>query len=103
MKKDRSPFDCGVKRLKDFNSIYLNIFHISYFLRDTYSGMYGSTVLIPKVSKRGKRPTQYSSRENLNDNVLKQLYEGRLATKNAKFKYLQHLKQFLMKAVSQNF
>lgn len=70
------------------------------FHKDTYSGMYASTVIRQNHNKRGRKPSKNSTGKI---NILKPLYEGKLPIKNAKHKDLLHLKKFLMKAEAHKF
>lgn len=62
------------------------------FHKDTYCGMYASTVITKKQNKRGRKTRQSSTKGNIEINALKPLYEGKLAIKDAKYKDLLHLK-----------
>jgi hypothetical protein len=73
------------------------------FHKDTYCGMYASTVITKKQNNRGRKTRQSSTRGNIEINALKPLYEGKLAINDAKYKDLLHLKQFLMKEESYKF
>lgn len=60
-------------------------------------------MIVPKPNKRGRKPRQKETRGNITTNTLESLYEGKLVMKDAKYKDLLHMKQFLLKAESHKF
>jgi len=73
------------------------------FHKDVYCGMYASTIIVPKQNKRGKKTRQNPIVENIKNNALKTLNNGKFAIKNSKYKDLLRLKQLLMKKESHKF
>lgn len=62
--------------------------------------MYAGIMIIPKQNKLERKIRRNFTRENVKTNASKPLYEGKLSTKNAKYKDLLHLKQFVIKEES---